>query len=158
MGRYHLSLTAAQSSLGSPPQDNLCLHNLLGTPSTAVLIPRLTPCGSLGPGPPSVLEAATPVLPRSLHTSALCLRASGLSVAPVCVRMRMCSAVSDSVTPWTVAHQAPLSMAFSSPEYWSRLPLPSPGDLPDPGIEPAYLASPALASGFFTTRTIWEAQ
>ena len=60
--------------------------------------------------------------------------------------------------PWTVAHHAPLSLGFSRQEYWSRLPLPSPGDLPDPGIEPAYLASPALASGFFTTRTIWEAQ
>ena len=39
-------------------------------------------------------------------------------------------------TPWTVAHQAPLSMGFSSEEYWSRLPFPSPGNLPDPGIEP----------------------
>ena len=40
-------------------------------------------------------------------------------------------------TPWTVAHQAPLSMGFSKQEYWSRLPFPSPGDLPSPGIEPA---------------------
>ena len=45
------------------------------------------------------------------------------------------------VTPWTVAHQGPLSMEFSRQEYWSRLPFPSPGDLPNPGIEPA---SPAL--------------
>ena len=45
------------------------------------------------------------------------------------------------VTPWTVAHQAPLFMGFSRQEYWSRLPFPSPGDLPDPGIEPG---SPAL--------------
>ena len=45
------------------------------------------------------------------------------------------------VTPWTVACQAPLSMGFSRQEYWSGLPFPSPGDLPDPGIEPA---SPAL--------------
>ena len=44
-------------------------------------------------------------------------------------------------TPWTVAHQAPLSMGFSRQEYWSGLPLPSPGDLPPPGIEPE---SPAL--------------
>ena len=41
------------------------------------------------------------------------------------------------VTPWTVAHQAPLSMGFSKQEYWSGLPFPSPGDLPDPGIEPS---------------------
>ena len=44
-------------------------------------------------------------------------------------------------TPWTVAHQAPLSMEFSRQEYWSGLPFPSPGDLPNPGIEPS---SPAL--------------
>ena len=45
------------------------------------------------------------------------------------------------MTPWTVAHQAPLSMGFSRQEFWSGLPLPSPGDLPDPGIESG---SPAL--------------
>ena len=44
-------------------------------------------------------------------------------------------------TPGTAAHQAPLSMGFSRHEYWSGLPFPSPGDLPDPGIEPG---SPAL--------------
>ena len=58
---------------------------------------------------------------------------------------------------WTVAHQAPLSMGFSRQEYWSGLPFSSPGDLPDPGIEPATLMSPALAGGFFTTRATWEA-
>ena len=52
---------------------------------------------------------------------------------------------------WTVAHQAPLSMAFSRQEYWSGLPCPPPGDLPNPGIEPAFPMSPALAGGFFTT-------
>ena len=55
------------------------------------------------------------------------------------------------MTPETVAHQAPLSMEFSKQEYWSRLLLPSPGDLPDPGMEPASPASPVLAGGFFTT-------
>ena len=53
------------------------------------------------------------------------------------------------VTPWTVARQAPLSMGLSWQEYWSGLPFPSPGDLPDPGIGPV---SPALAGGFFTTK------
>ena len=47
-----------------------------------------------------------------------------------------------------VAHQAPLSLGFSRQEYWSGLPFLSPGDLPDPGIEPT---SPPLAGGFFTT-------
>ena len=60
------------------------------------------------------------------------------------------------VTPWTVAHQAPLSMGFSRQEYWSGLPCPPPGDLPDPGIEPVSLTSPALA-GFFTASATWEA-
>ena len=49
--------------------------------------------------------------------------------------------MSDSATPWTVAYQAPLSMGFSRQEYWSELPFPSPGDLPDPRIKPR---SPAL--------------
>ena len=60
------------------------------------------------------------------------------------------------VTPWTAAHQAPLSMWFSRQEYWSGLPFPSPGDLPDPGIEPMILTCPALAAEFFTTSTTWE--
>ena len=62
-----------------------------------------------------------------------------------------------SATPWTVAHQAPLSMGFSRQEYWSRLPFPSPGDLPgDPGIEPTSLLSPTLANRFFTTSITCE--
>ena len=61
------------------------------------------------------------------------------------------------VTLWTIAHQAPLSMGFSRQEYWSGLPCLPPGDLPDPRINPASLMSLALASGFFTTSTTWEA-
>ena len=52
-----------------------------------------------------------------------------------------CSAMSNSLEKWTVAHQAALSMEFSREEYWSGLPFPSPGDLPNPGIE---FGSPAL--------------
>ena len=54
-------------------------------------------------------------------------------------------------TPWTVAHQPLLSTEFSRPEYGSVLPFPTPGDFPDPGIEPTSCVSPALAGGFFTT-------
>ena len=54
------------------------------------------------------------------------------------------SVVSDSETPWTVARQGPQSMVLFKQEYWSRLPFPPPGDLPDPGIEPTSSASPAL--------------
>ena len=57
-----------------------------------------------------------------------------------------CWVVSNSfVTPWTVAHQAPLSMGFSRQEHWSGLPCPPPGDLPNPGTEPTSPAVPALA-------------
>ena len=55
------------------------------------------------------------------------------------------------MTSWTVAYQAPQSMAFPRQEYWSGLPFPSPGDLPDPGVEPT---SPALACGFFTAEPL----
>ena len=60
-------------------------------------------------------------------------------------------------TIWTVAHQAPLSIGFSRQEYQSGLPFPPPGDLPNPGIEPRSLISPALVGGFFTTSATWEA-
>ena len=63
-----------------------------------------------------------------------------------------CSVVSDSfVTPWTVAHQAPLSMRFPRQEHCGGLPFPSPGDLPDPGVKPT---SSELAGGFFTTELL----
>ena len=61
------------------------------------------------------------------------------------------SCVRYLVTPWTAARQAPLSMAFPRQEYWSRLPLPSPGDLSNPGIKPSSLVSPALAGRLQTS-------
>ena len=66
----------------------------------------------------------------------------------VCVCVCVCSVtsvMSDSATQWTITHQAPLSMEFSRQEYWSGLPFPTPGDLSDPGIEPASLRFPTLA-------------
>ena len=56
-----------------------------------------------------------------------------------------------------IACQAPLSLGFSSQEYWSGLPCSPPGDFPNPGIQPAFLRSPALAGEFFTTSVTWEA-
>ena len=73
------------------------------------------------------------------HTSRCCL------VTQSCLTL---------ATPWTVAPQAPLSMGFSRWEYWRGLPVPSPEDLPDPGMEPT---SPALVGGFFTIEPL-EAQ
>ena len=61
------------------------------------------------------------------------------------------------VTLWTVAHQASLSMGFYRQEYWSGLPFPSSGDLPDPEIEPSSFTSPALAGSFFPTSATWDA-
>ena len=70
------------------------------------------------------------------------------------VSMPAYSVMSDSATPWTIACQTPLFITFPRQEYWSGLPFPPPGDLPDPGIKPI---SPALAGVFFTTSTTWEA-
>ena len=60
-------------------------------------------------------------------------------------------------TLWTVARKAPLSMEFFRQEYWSGLPCPPPGDLPDAGMEPTSLVCSALAGGFFTSSSTWEA-
>ena len=82
--------------------------------------------------------------------------AQSLHSAPETITMRLInhacvlshSVVCDFVTPWTGAHQDPLSMGFPRQEYLSGLPFPTPGDLPDPGTEPTSLVS---AGGFFTT-------
>ena len=66
-----------------------------------------------------------------------------MSVSPL--KAKSLSHVQLFVTPWTVAHQAPPSMGFSRQEYWSGLPFPFPGDLPDPGIEPRFPALQADA-------------
>ena len=76
-----------------------------------------------------------------------CLRRAGFWRQCSCrVLLCSCSVVSDSATPQTVAPQAPRSMGVSRPESWSGLPFPSPGDLPNPGIEPRH---PALAGGVY---------
>ena len=58
--------------------------------------------------------------------------------------------------PWTVARQWTTAQELSRQEYWSGLPFPSPGDLPNPGIEPMSLMSPASAGRFFTTSSTWR--
>ena len=73
-----------------------------------------------------------------------CMRANPLQSCPT-----LCD-------PWTVACQASLSMGFFRQEYWSGLPCPTPGDLPDPGIEPVSLMFPRLAVKFFTTSATWR--
>ena len=67
------------------------------------------------------------------------------------VKVKSLSCVQLSVIPWTVAHQAPLSMKFSRQEYWRGLLFPIPGDLPHPRTGLSFLESPALVGRFFTT-------
>ena len=69
-----------------------------------------------------------------------------------CLVARLCLTL--YVTPWTIAHQASLSMGFARQEYWSGLPFPFPGDLPDPGIEPQAPAVSCIAGEFFTTEPL----
>ena len=72
---------------------------------------------------------------------------NGSASKPVLLLFRLRAESDSLVTLWTVAGQAPLSTGFPRQEYWRGLPLPSPGDLPDPGIEPV---PPALAGRVFT--------
>ena len=74
-----------------------------------------------------------------------------------CFMLSCFSRVWLCVPLWTAAFQAPLLTEFSRQEYWSGLPRPPPGDLPDPGIEPVSVTSLALADEFFTTSATWEA-
>ena len=75
----------------------------------------------------------------------------------MCAGLSRFSHVQLFVTRWTVARQAPLSPGFSRQELWSGLLCPSPGDLPNPGIETASRMSPALANRFYTTSATCEA-
>ena len=90
----------------------------------------------------------TYLLVWDLYRAGLCLRNVQYNHVLSCF-----SRVQLFATPWTVAHQAPVSLGFSRQEYWSGLPFPLPGDLPDPGTERAPLLSPALAGRFFTAST-----
>ena len=111
----------------------------------------LCPLNSLGKntrvGSHSLLQGIFPTQrqnPGLLHCRQIALP----SEPPGKVKVKSLSCVRLFVTPWTVAQQAPPSMGFSREEYWSGLPFPSPGDLPDPGIEPRY---PALQADALTS-------
>ena len=89
------------------------------------------------------------------HSSPSDIQTHSLTYIPT--KVRHFSRVRLFVTLQTIAHQTPLSMGFSRQEYWSGLPCPFPGDLPNPRTEPASLVSPVLTSGFFITSATWEA-
>ena len=104
-------------------------------------------------------------LPTIANSGYLCyfllasLKSSYVFVSLLCVCVCSCvlSCVRLFATPWIVACQAPLFMEVSRQEYWSGLPFPTPGDLPDPRIEPTSLVSPVLAGRFFNHCPTWEA-
>ena len=86
---------------------------------------------------------------KSAHITPSCpILPGSLEYLRVKVKVKSLSRVQLLVTSWTVAYKAPLSMGFSRQEYWSRLSFPSPGDLPDPGIEPGF---PALEADALTS-------
>ena len=98
------------------------------------------------------MEPTSPALAGSFFITEL----SEKSYICVCVRvLSSFSRVRLSVTIWPVAHQGPLSMGFSRQEYWNGLPFPSPGDLPDLGIEPR---SPALQEDALPSEKLRESQ
>ena len=92
-----------------------------------------------------------PSLSAQALSRAPCAHSRSQQLPVLCIYECVLSRVRLSVTLWTVAHQGPLCLEFSKQECWSGLPFPSPGDLPDPRIEPTSPASPALAGGFLTT-------
>ena len=104
-------------------------------------------------------------MPDSFHLA--CFLSSAMLCICICLCVCVCACVSvfslsvrsDSfAASWTVACQAPLSVVFFRQEYWSGLPFPLPGDLPDPGIEPMYPMFPALAGRFSTTKSAGNPQ
>ena len=93
---------------------------------------------------------------KKLKNKTSCSQRTYIHSRRMCVRLSF-HRVQLFTTPWTVTPQTPLSMGFSRQESWNGLLVPSPGDFPEPGIEPASLASSALAGRFFTSWAIGEA-
>ena len=114
---------------------------LYGLWPTRLLRPWDFPGKSTGVGCHFLLQGIFP--PQGLNP-ALQLKENSL-VTGRCLVTKSCLTLAS---PWTVAHQAPLSMGFPRQEYWNGLPFPPSGDLTDPGME---LSSPALAGGFLST-------
>ena len=111
----------------------------------AIFFSRRSPAPGLKPMSPALAGGFFATEPSGKPTECNACVLSSFSYVQLCV------------TLWTVAHQPPLFMGFCRNEHWSRLSCPPPGDLPNPGIEPRSLMSPALAGGFFTTSATWEA-
>ena len=105
----------------------------------------------------NISQALTEHLPFLKHTMLSSLLLSCFSPSPPLSAWKvwvaqLCPTLCDPMIPWTIVHQVPPSMGFSRQEYWSGLPFPSPGDLPDPGIEPI---SPTLQVDSLPTE-LWK--
>ena len=130
-----LILVMPQAGLScSRVQNQTALWEAGARQNTCGTLTRLINCGLREAAIPSVLLTAVSLVHQwaAQHTVVVCVL----------------SHVQLFMTPRTIARQAPLSVEFSRQEYWSGLPFPTPGDLPNPGIEPT---SPALAGSFFST-------
>ena len=132
-------LCACVSSVASVLSDSFQPDELQ---PAGLLCPWDSPGKNTGVGRHALLQGIFPT--QGLNPLLLCLlhwQVGSLPLAPLRKPARFLSRVQLFVTPWTLACQAPLSMGLSRQEYWSGLPFPTPGDLPNPGIE---LGSPAL--------------
>ena len=145
---------ASESRTGGEERPKLGLAGRLFLPKAPSSFPR-EGCSLKNFPCVQIVEQAvllTPERPRPLPLAVLCYTHNedtppeGYQNSDMVKLLSSCSVVSDSATPGTVACLAALSVGFPRQEYWGGLPFPSPGDLPDPGIEPV---SSALADGFF---------
>ena len=158
-GRWHFCVGSSRASLqgqkvGRRPLGHMatCLLPPLSLLKTS--FPRfILPCpkhivsGAQDPSARFFSCCPPPSFPRGYYCFLIGIRQLYISRAGRS-EVKSLSHVRLFATPWTVARQAPLSMGFSRQEYWSGLPFPSPGDLPDPGIEPG---SPALRADALTS-------
>ena len=151
-----LPLALSPGSLTRTHRDFVIMRALLMCSASLLMLPQ-APCSVIlfwwVPFPTMMkpFPEAPSKLPWSLPSW------SWVTCVHACVLSRF-RCVQLFVALWTVAHQAPLFMGFSRQVYWSELPCPPPGDLPNPGIKPLSLKSPALAGRFLTTSATWEAQ
>ena len=126
-------------------------------PGSSILCPHGFSSKNTGVGCHTLLQGIFPTQgsnPGLLHCREILYHMSPQGSPWILNNVLSCfSCVRLFVMPWTIGPQVPLSRQ----KYWSRLPFPSPEDLPYPGIEPVSLMSPALADRFFTTSAAWEA-